>query len=132
MEPLEKKIRMEQAGFRPNRSCVDRINSLSAIIEQSLEFQYPLYLLFVDYCRAFDSVQRECIWKVLEERDLIKEFITLVKEGHNGFQCRVLHKDQLTEPLQTISGVRQECHLSPLLFLMVLDGALNEVFSKKA
>jgi hypothetical protein len=133
MEPLEKKIRMEQAGFRPNRSCVDRINTLSAIIGQSLEFQYPLYLLFADYCRAFDSVQRECIWKVLEERGLQKEFITLVKEGQNSsFQCRVLHKGQLTEPLQTISGVRQECHLSPLLFLVVLDGALNEVFSKKA
>jgi hypothetical protein len=43
-----------------------------------------------------------------------------------------LHNGQLTEPFQTISGVPQGCLLSPLLFLVVLDGVLNEVFSKKA
>jgi hypothetical protein len=123
---------MEQAGFRSNRSCVDQINTLRVIIEQSLEFQSPLYLLFVDYSRAFDSVQRECIWRALEERNLPKKFINLVKEGYNSFQCRVLHNGQLTEPFQTISGARQGCLLSPLLFLVVSDGVLTEMFSKKA
>jgi hypothetical protein len=46
---LETGIRKEQAGFRPNRSCIDQINTLRIIIKQSLEFQSPLYLLFVDY-----------------------------------------------------------------------------------
>jgi hypothetical protein len=86
MEPLEKKIRMEQAGFRPNRSCVDQINTLRVIIGQSLEFQSPLYLLFVDYSRAFDSVQRECIWRALEERGFPKKIINLIKEGYNNLQ----------------------------------------------
>jgi hypothetical protein len=36
MEPLEKKIRLQQAGFRPNRSCVDQINTLRVMTEQSL------------------------------------------------------------------------------------------------
>jgi hypothetical protein len=77
-------------------------------------------------------VQRECIWRALEERSLPKKFINLVKEGYNSFQCRVLHNGQLTEPFQTISGARQGCLLSPLLFLVVSDGVLNEMFSKKA
>jgi hypothetical protein len=65
-------------------------------------------------------------------RGLPKKFINLIKEGYNGFQCRVLHNGQLKETFQTISGVCQGCLLSPQLFLVVLDGVLNEVFSKKA
>jgi hypothetical protein len=77
-------------------------------------------------------VQREFIWRALEERGLPNKFINVIKEGYNSFQCRVLHNGQLTEPFQAISGVCQGCLLSPLLFLVVLHGVLNEVFSKKA
>jgi hypothetical protein len=94
--------------------------------------QSPLYLLFVQYSSAFDSVQRGCIWRALEERGPPKKFISLIREGYNGFQCRVLHNGQLKEPFQTISGVCQGCLLSPQLFLVVLDGVLNDIFSKKA
>jgi hypothetical protein len=43
-----------------------------------------------------------------------------------------LNSGQLKEPFQTILDVCQGCLLSPLLFLVVLDDVLNEVFSKKA
>jgi len=46
---LEMGLRKEQAGFRQNRSCIDQINTLRVITEQSVEFQSPLYMLFVDY-----------------------------------------------------------------------------------
>jgi hypothetical protein len=74
---LETGIRKEQAGFRPNRSCTDQVNTLRIIIEQYLEFQSPLYLLFVDYQKACDSVDRRWIWKALEERGLPNKFIKL-------------------------------------------------------
>jgi hypothetical protein len=86
-------------------------------------------------CRLYQGFllcAKECIWGALEERGLPKKFINLMKEGYYSFQCKVLHNGQLTEPLQTISGVHQGYLLSPLLFLVVLDGVLNEVFSKKA
>jgi len=59
-------LRKEQAGFRHNRSCIDQINTLRVIIEQSVEFQSPLYMLFVDYQRAFDSLSRAWIWDELK------------------------------------------------------------------
>jgi hypothetical protein len=52
---LERGLWKEQAGFRHNRSCIDQINTLRVIIEQSFEFQSPLYMLFVGYQRAFYS-----------------------------------------------------------------------------
>jgi hypothetical protein len=97
---LERGIRKER------RSCIDQIKTLRFIIEQS-EFQTSLYLLFVDYQKAFDSVERRWIWKALEERGLPNKFIKLIREGYNQFSCRVLHNGQLTAPSETNSGVRQ-------------------------
>nr|CAH8861970.1 unnamed protein product [Trichobilharzia regenti] len=54
-QALVEKLRPEQAGFTRNKSCVDQI----IIIEQSLEWQSPLYLNFIDFEKAFDSVDRE-------------------------------------------------------------------------
>jgi hypothetical protein len=59
---LENNLCNEQDGFHPNRSCIDQINTLSA------EFQSPLYMVFVGYKRAFDSLNRECIWKEIKAR----------------------------------------------------------------
>jgi hypothetical protein len=59
---LERGLWKKQAGFLHNKSCIDQINTLRIIIEQSLEFRSPLYMLFVDYQRAFDSLNRAWIW----------------------------------------------------------------------
>ena len=53
---LDKTLREEQAGFRQDKSCTDHIAIMRIIIEQSLEWQTPLYSIFVDFQKAFDSV----------------------------------------------------------------------------
>ena len=46
---LGKRLRDEQAGFRQDRSCTDHIATMRITIEQSLEWQAPLYAVFVDF-----------------------------------------------------------------------------------
>ena len=58
-------LRDQQAGFRWNRFCADQIASLRIIVEQSLEWNSPLYINFIVYEKAFDSVDRDTIWKLL-------------------------------------------------------------------
>ncbi len=60
-EALDKRLRDEQAGFRQEKSCIDHIATLCIIIEQSLEWQSPLYTVFVDFEKAFDSVDRKAV-----------------------------------------------------------------------
>ena len=62
---LDKKLREEQAGFRKNKSCTDHIATLRIIIEQSIEWQSPLYINFIDFEKAFDSVDRDVIWMLI-------------------------------------------------------------------
>ena len=58
-EAVNPKLRDQQAGFRRNRSCADQIANLCIIVEQSLEWNSPLYINFIDYEKAFDSVDRQ-------------------------------------------------------------------------
>ncbi len=122
----QKGIRKEQAGFRPSRSCVDQINTLRMIIEQSAEMNARLYMLFVDYRVSFDSLKGECIWRSLRNRGLPGKIVNIIKELYNGFECCVLHNGQLTDPFTTVSGVRQGCLLSAIIFLIVLDEVLRQ------
>ena len=53
---LDERLREEQAGFRPKRSCIDHIFTLRIIIEDSIEFQSKLITNFVDFQKAIDSI----------------------------------------------------------------------------
>ena len=55
----------QQGGFCQNRSCIDQIATICIIVEQSLEWNTPLYVNIVDYEKAFDSVDRDTLWKLL-------------------------------------------------------------------
>lgn len=55
----DEKLRENQAGFRNNRSCGDQIATLRIIIEQSIEWNSPFYVNFIDFEKGFDSVDRK-------------------------------------------------------------------------
>ena len=58
-DEVDKMLRREQAGFRPKHGTEEQIFILRNIIEQSLEWNTTLYLVFIDYEKAFDSIDRE-------------------------------------------------------------------------
>lgn len=124
---IDEKIRREQHGFRAGRSCTDLINTLRIIVEQSSEYQTQLFLTFVDFERAFDSVTREAMWSALKSFGVPQKIINLIKSMYNGYQCQVLHEGQLSDPFKVEIGTRQGCLLSPLIFLLVLDKIMAEV-----
>ena len=58
---VDKVLRDEQAGFRKGRGCTDQIFALRNIMEQTLEWNTPLFINFIDFQKAFDSVHRESL-----------------------------------------------------------------------
>jgi hypothetical protein len=64
---VEQQLQKEQAGFRKHRSSVDLINTLKIILEQSVEWQAILYVTFIDFEKAFDSLKREIMCPTLQE-----------------------------------------------------------------
>ena len=56
-----------QAGFRKGRGTRDQIANILWIIEKAREFQKNIYFCFIDYAKAFDCVDHNQLWKILEE-----------------------------------------------------------------
>ena len=74
---VDQTLREQQAGFRQDRSCTDQIATLRIIVEQSIEWNSSLYINFVDYEKAFDSVDRETLWKVLRHYGVPKKLVNM-------------------------------------------------------
>ena len=85
-------LRDQQDGFREDRSCTDQIATLCIIVEQSLEGNSSLYINFVDYETAFDSIDQERLWKLLRQYGVPTKLVTLIKNSYDGMKCRVIHR----------------------------------------
>ena len=55
-----------QAGFRKGRGTRDQIANIHWLIEKAREFQKKIYFCFIDYAKAFDCVDHNKLWKILE------------------------------------------------------------------
>ena len=62
---MDNALRQEQAGFRPGRSCNDQMFTLRQILETVTAGRNPTIFNFIDFCKAFDSVHRPALWKIL-------------------------------------------------------------------
>ena len=59
------RLRNEQAGYRKGRGTTEQISILRNIIEQANEWQARLYINFIDFEKAFDSIHRESLWLIM-------------------------------------------------------------------
>lgn len=111
----------EQAGFRADRSTVDHIFSLLCIIQKSMaQNKGKVYLAFVDYHKAFDSVDREKLWTCLGKKGLSHKMLQLIRKMYENVLCCVRAGQDYTDVFESPIGVKQGCLLSPKLFCLFL------------
>ena len=60
-----------QARFRRGWGTRDQIANIRSIIEKVKEFQRSIYFCFIDYTKAFDSVDKNKLWKILKEMGIL-------------------------------------------------------------
>ena len=66
-----------QAGFRKGRGTRDQIATIRWIIKKAREFQKNIYFCFIDSAKAFDYVDHDKLWKILQEMGLSDPFACL-------------------------------------------------------
>jgi hypothetical protein len=81
------------------------------LIEQSNEFPSALYLLVIDFEKAFDSIDRGQIWIELNNYGIPPKIIKLIQESYKDYTCQVLHNGKLSSPIETGTGGKQVCIL---------------------
>ena len=115
-----------QSGFRAGRGTVDMIFSLRQIQEKCIKQQRPLYILFVDFTKAFDTVGRDGLWQLLGKYGCPEHFVKMIREVHSGMNGRVTYNAKLSAPFGITIGVEQGCVLAPTLFSLFLSAVLEE------
>ncbi|KAK6762741.1 hypothetical protein RB195_023448 [Necator americanus] len=109
----------EQAGFRQGFSCLDHIQTVSRVIDFCLEYHLPLVLTFIDYEKAFDSVETNAILSALVDQGVEASYVRILANCYDRCTTRIqLFHRPLTIPIG--KGGRQGDTISPKLFTAAL------------
>ena len=118
---IDERLRDNQCGFRPGRGCSDQIFTLRQLIEKNREFGRDIYISFIDFSQAYDSVWREGMWELLGKYGVDHKLIRILKNLYEGIMACVRIEGENTEAFDVKTGLRQGCILSPTLFNITLD-----------
>ena len=105
-----------QAGFRKGRRTRHQIANICWIMKKAREFQKNIYFCFVDYAKAFDSVDHNKLWKILKEMGIPDHLTCLLRNLYGGQEATVRTGYGITDWFQIGKGVCQGYILSPCLF----------------
>jgi hypothetical protein len=112
--------------FRKGRSCTDAIFSLEQILEKRREFNLPTYVLFLDYEKAYDSVDRSKLWSILESYEVQQNLINAIKSLYKNTEiCIKISDTKISKPVIVNVGLRQGCGLSPVLFNIYINKIID-------
>ncbi|BHF61520.1 hypothetical protein SprV_0100449500 [Sparganum proliferum] len=78
-----------QCGFRRHRGTTDMIFAARQLQEKCQEMRTHLYSTFVDLTKAFDTVNREGLWKIMQKFGCPERFTQMVRQLHDGMMARV-------------------------------------------
>ena len=91
-----------QADFRKGRGTRDQIANIHWIIEKAREFQKNIYFCFIDYAKAFDCVDHNKLWKILQEMGIPDHLTCLLRN------LQQVRKQQLELDMEQQTGSKQE------------------------
>ena len=131
-EGLENAMRENQCGFRKNRSCVDQIFSLRAIIRQYIEYKLPLYINFVDFKSAFDCINRDFIWQAFRHYGLPDKYVRVIRAFFDGTVSAVQYNGELSRWFDVANGTGQRDIQGPPIFNVCLNWAAEMAEMHKA
>lgn len=102
-----------QNGFRKRRSTIDSIYILNHVIQSTLAKGRQLYVAFIDFKAAFDTVNRKKLMSKMKKMGVPPYLLNAIADIYLDTQY-CLEGEHFT----TCKGLRQGCPLSPLLFAL--------------
>ncbi|CCD19268.1 hypothetical protein, conserved, partial [Trypanosoma vivax Y486] len=117
---IEDKLKPQQAGFRPARSTLGTLMQVTSCVRRSKDGE-KTSAVFIDYARAFDSVDHGCIVKELLSFGVERHLEAWIAGFLKGRTAQVRMNNVLSEDISLTGGVPQGSVLGPLLFIVAVD-----------
>ncbi|BHF63860.1 hypothetical protein SprV_0200685500 [Sparganum proliferum] len=117
-----------QCGIRRHRGTTDMIFAARQLQEKCQKMRTHLYSTFVDLTKAFDTVNREGLWKIMQKFGCPERFIQMVRHLHDGMMVRVTDNGAVSEALAVTNGVKLGCVLAPTLFSLMFSAMLMDAY----
>ena len=116
-----------QAGFRKARGTKDQIANIHWIIEKARGFQKNIYFCFIDYAKAFDCVDHNKLWKILQEMGIPDHLTCFLRNLYADQEATVRTGHGTTGWFQIEKGVHQGCMLLPCLCNLYTEYIMQNV-----
>ena len=123
-------LRKNQNGFRRNRHTTLQILTIRRILKGVRAKNLQATLLFVDFTKAFDSIDRGKMEKIRQAYGLPKETVAAITILYRNTKVKVRSPDGDTEYFDIVAGVLQGDTLAPYLFNICLDNVLKTSIDK--
>ena len=93
-----------QASFRKGRGTRDQISNIPWIIQKASKFQKNIYFFFIEYAKAFDSVDHKKLWEILKKMGIPDYLTCLLRNLYAGQEATVRPGHGTTEWFQIGKG----------------------------
>ena len=102
-----------RAGFKKGRGIRDQIGNICWIMEKAREFQKNMYFCFIDYAKAFDCVDHNKLWKILQNMGIPDHLTCLLRNLYAGQEATVRTGHGTTDWFQFGKGACQAIYCYP-------------------
>ena len=128
-DKINREVGDEQAGYRKNSGTREGIFNLKMIVEKYIEAQKDIYACFIDYSKAFDTVNHEKLIECLKTTDIDQSDIALIANLSWERDTKIRIGNDMSESVKIKRGVRQGCVLSPSLFNLYTEQFSNKLMN---
>ena len=110
-----------QAAYQRGRSTTEQIQSLQQLIEKCNEFNRSAAICFIDYTKAFDSIDQQKLWNALRKyTDVQPAYINILAALYQSSKARIRTDIGTTRLISLLRGVKQGDLASAILFCIAL------------
>ena len=128
-DPLTKALQPSQAAYQQGRGTIEQIQTMQQIIEKCNEFNRSCVICFVDFTKAFDSVDQQKLWNALRKYTAINPaYINLIARLYEHSKTRIRTDVGTTSLISLLRGVKQGDLASAILFCIALMVVLLNTF----
>lgn len=119
-------LAQEQGGFRKREEAIAQFLAMTEIVRRRHLDGKDTFGIFVDFKKAYDRVQHGALFRILDHVGVRGKMLNFIKKLYRKNRIRVRVGGRLSKSFRMRRGNRQGCPLSPLLYIIFINGILKE------